>query len=124
MLAANVTPRMQQSRVVMAAVLVGPVCLLLYMMSSMRTSHTEQGINWWLMHGSLPGALRQGGFIPGDDDIDYGLWEAHCCKKRIFTFFRLAADLWCSVKVDYKNAMVNNTELTEALNAKGYDLHM
>lgn len=27
------------------------------------------------MHGTLLGAHREGNFIQGDDDIDYGIWE-------------------------------------------------
>ena len=40
-----------------------------------RDVFSKHGISWWLIHGTLLGAHREGGIIEGDNDIDYGLWE-------------------------------------------------
>ena len=44
-------------------------------MCDVREVFTQHGVRWWLMHGTLLGAHREGNIIQGDDDIDYGIWE-------------------------------------------------
>jgi len=43
---------------------------------------TEQGIDIWLEYGSALGALREGGVIKGDGDIDMAVWEKDWVKVK------------------------------------------
>lgn len=47
--------------------------LMLEPMQWLHDTCVENGISYWLDAGTLLGAVRHGGFIPWDDDIDVGL---------------------------------------------------
>ena len=38
------------------------------------------GVNYWISQGTVLGAIRHGGFIPWDDDIDVEMTYADYCK--------------------------------------------
>src|SRR5690606_35911990 len=46
------------------------------------------GAVWWLADGTALGAYRSGDFIPGDSDIDLGMWATDR-RKAIRVFRRL-----------------------------------
>jgi len=40
-----------------------------------------KGTNWWLDYGTLLGAVREGDFIKGDNDVDLGIHAKHMTKE-------------------------------------------
>ena len=44
-------------------------------LKDMAETYHKHGIKWWLMFGSLLGAVRDSGPIVWDDDIDIGVWQ-------------------------------------------------
>lgn len=54
--------------------------LELQMLEDFAVWSEERGLEWWLDSGSCLGAIRHGGFIPWDDDMDIGmLRETYDC---------------------------------------------
>ncbi len=44
-----------------------------YLMKRLRQICGEQGLSFWMIGGTLLGAVRHKGFIPWDDDVDFGM---------------------------------------------------
>ena len=54
---------------------------------------SELGLRWFLVQGSLLGAVRHGGFIPWDDDIDVGMMRAD--HERFVREAQKLLPAWC-----------------------------
>ena len=47
-----------------------------YLMKNLQRICDEVGVKFWLRGGTLLGAVRHGGFIPWDDDVDLGIMRS------------------------------------------------
>lgn len=56
--------------------------LMLDMLKKIDSICRENGITYWLSSGTCIGALRHGGFIPWDDDVDIEMLESDFKKLR------------------------------------------
>lgn len=56
--------------------------LMLEMLKKIDCICRDNGINYWLSSGTCIGALRHGGFIPWDDDVDIEMFESDFKKLR------------------------------------------
>ncbi len=50
----------------------------------------KEGLRYWLMYGSLIGAVRHHGFIPWDDDLDIGMPRSD--YERLLEYFKQHSD--------------------------------
>ena len=79
----------------------------------------KNGINYWIDCGTLLGAVRHGGYIPWDDDIDIGMLrtdydvfkEKYNKSDRKYKFFSVETDK--NFNFPYGKVLNMNTELYE-----------
>ena len=43
----------------------------------------KHGIKYWISDGTLLGAVRHGGFIPWDDDLDIQMMRKRSCRRTL-----------------------------------------
>ena len=50
-------------------------CRLLECVARLQKAFDAKGISYWMIGGTLLGSVRHAGFIPHDDDVDFGIWD-------------------------------------------------
>lgn len=66
---------------------------MLYILDVVAKLCDQAGIQYWLTHGTLLGAVRHGGFIPWDDDLDICIFRRDIKRFRKLMINNLPNDL-------------------------------
>ena len=77
--------------------------LLTKLIQKIHLACVKNKLSYWLDYGTLLGAIRHGGFIPWDDDVDLGMIRADAEKLKVI----LNKDKELSVRDVYTNVKTN-----------------
>jgi len=87
------------------------------MLVDIKTVFNAAGIKWWMMFGTLLGAVRQQDIIPIDSDVDLGIaWEDMPKVDRVIPFLRdryYRVQRWVKRygKITMKYSMINKNRI-------------
>ena len=86
----------------------------------------ENNINYWMLGGTQLGAVRHHGFIPWDDDMDFGVMQKDfprmmkCMEQQLPVFYRCRTRYNCSTQ--FGNTLkIEDTRTIINLNNNEYD---
>ena len=86
---------------------------------------TENGLKYMLIYGSMLGAVRHQGFIPWDDDIDFGMprkdyeiFKRVCKKSLSEKFFLITDDNEKMFPFNFTKLCLKNTEVIQEFSKK------